>query len=132
MAGMSKIYVASSWRNPIQQEVVAFLRREGHEVYDFHNPKPGNTGFGWSRIDPNWLNWTAREFRDALKHPLAEEGYKLDSDAMKWADECCIVLPCGNSAHVEAGWESGKQKRTSVFWDESIDMAKAYKRWNQS
>ena len=35
---MAKIYVASSWRNSYQQDVVSFLRNEGHEVYDFTHP----------------------------------------------------------------------------------------------
>lgn len=39
---MRKIYVASSWRNSIQAEIVAALRAEGHEVYDFRNPGPNN------------------------------------------------------------------------------------------
>lgn len=38
-----KIYVASSWRNQYQPEVVATLRAVGHEVYDFKNPRPGGT-----------------------------------------------------------------------------------------
>ncbi len=29
-----KIYVASSWRNPAQPEVVSALRSAGHLVYD--------------------------------------------------------------------------------------------------
>lgn len=49
---MAKIYVASSWRNPFQQEVVNILRDLGHEVYDFKNPPHGNGGFQWSDIDP--------------------------------------------------------------------------------
>lgn len=42
-----RIYVASSWRNPIQPEVVRHLREAGHEVYDFRNPAPGQEGFSW-------------------------------------------------------------------------------------
>lgn len=110
------IYVASSWRNPIQQEVVPFLRGQGHDVYDYREPIPGHHGFGWSRIDPNWMSWTAEKFRVALNHPLAEEGFTFDSKAMEWATEFCIVLPCGNSAHLEVGWAVGRGKRTSVFW----------------
>ena len=34
---MARIYVASSWRDPYQPEVVAALREAGHEVYDFRN-----------------------------------------------------------------------------------------------
>lgn len=38
---MAKIYVASSWRNVFQQDVVDILRNLGHEVYDFKNPHMG-------------------------------------------------------------------------------------------
>ena len=34
---MAKNYVAISWRNSYQQDVVSFLRNEGHEVYDFNS-----------------------------------------------------------------------------------------------
>lgn len=47
---MAKIYIASSWRNSYQQDVVSFLRNKGHEVYDFRNPPHGNGGFQWSDI----------------------------------------------------------------------------------
>ena len=50
---MAKIYVASSWRNVFQQDVVGILRDLGHEVYDFKNPPHGNGGFQWSDIDPD-------------------------------------------------------------------------------
>ena len=46
-----KIYVASSWRNERQPEVVRCLRQRGHEVYDFRHPTPGDFGFRWSEID---------------------------------------------------------------------------------
>jgi hypothetical protein len=45
-----KLYVASSWRNPLQPTIVHALRRSGHEVYDFRNPKEGDTGFGWQQV----------------------------------------------------------------------------------
>lgn len=66
-----KIYLASSWRNPVQPQAVQMLRDAGHEVYDFRNPAPGNTGFAWSEIDPDWLNWTPQRFIEALSHPVA-------------------------------------------------------------
>lgn len=37
---MSRIYVASSWRNPYQPGIVDLLRMHGHKAYDFRNP-PG-------------------------------------------------------------------------------------------
>lgn len=98
------IYVASSWRNMLQQGIVHTLRAAGLNVYDFRNPAPGNNGFGWREIDPNWLQWTPRQWRDALKTQTAREGYALDKGGMDAADCCVLVLPCGRSAHLEAGY----------------------------
>jgi hypothetical protein len=109
-----RIYVASSWRNEFQQMVVMCLRSMGHEVYDFRNP-PGRSGFSWSQIDPNWKNWTSEEYKDALDHPISQAGFDSDFNAMKWADCCIMVLPCGRSANTEAGWMKGAGKKVYVF-----------------
>jgi len=105
-----KIYVASSWRNDYQPDVVHGLRELGHEVYDFRNPHEGDRGFHWSEIDPAWHRWTPYEFSQALKHPIAQAGFASDKTAMDWAEACVLVLPCGRSAHLEAGWFIGVGK----------------------
>lgn len=111
-----RIYVASSWRNQLQPGVVAALRTAGHEVYDFRNPAPDDHGFSWRQLEHGDVKaWDTRAFRHALAHPVARRGFSLDFEAMKWADEFCLVLPCGRSAHLEAGWAIGQGKRTSVF-----------------
>lgn len=112
---MTKIYVASSWRNRAQPEVVRTLRDAGHEVYDFRNPPHGKGGFAWSDIDPNWQAWTAAEYRAALDSPIARAGFASDFTGMMWADTCVLVLPSGRSAHLEAGWMAGRGKRTIVL-----------------
>lgn len=112
---MAKIYVASSWRNIAQPGVVTMLREAGHEVYDFRHPPHGDAGFSWREIDPNWQQWTAAQYREALKSPAAERGYRSDMDGMEWADTCVLVLPCGRSAHLEAGWFAGRGKRVFVL-----------------
>ncbi len=113
-----RIYAASSWRNPFQPLYVEMLRQLGHEVYDFRNPRPGDEGFHWSEIDPEWLAWKPYPYRDALSHPIAESGFKSDLDAMKWADTFLMVLPCGRSAHLEAGWAVGAGKPTALLLHE--------------
>ncbi len=110
-----KIYVASSWRNGFQPSVVHVLRSMGHEVYDFRNPEPGNTGFKWSDIDEHWQKWLPVEYVEALNHPIAEKGFALDFNAMKWAECCVMVMPCGRSANTEAGWMKGAGKEVYVF-----------------
>ena len=98
-----KIYVASSWRNEDQPIVVDLLKTLGHEVYDFRNPEEGDHGFHWSQIDPEWKSWTPERFRDGLSHPLAVDGFEKDHAAIEWAEVCVLVMPCGRSAHLEAG-----------------------------
>jgi len=110
-----KIYVASSWRNEYQPSIVAVLESMCHEVYDFRNPNEHNKGFAWSEIDPKWQGWSPDAYVKALNHPRAEEGFKFDFDAMKWADCCVMVLPCGRSANTEAGWMKGNGKQVFVF-----------------
>lgn len=110
-----KIYVASSWRNDIQPEIVSILRENGHDVYDFRNPKEGNYGFHWSEIDPNWKNWTKLEYRDFLNHPVAEAGFILDLEAMQWADVFIGVQPFGRSTSMEMGWAAGQGKKTILL-----------------
>lgn len=120
------IYVASSWRNVTQQSIVGWLRKLGHEVYDFKNP-PGRTGFSWSTIDENWKSWTVDQYINALEHPVAQAGFKSDFDAMKEADLCVLVLPCGRSAHTEAGWMKGAGKKVIVYIDTSEEAELMYK-----
>lgn len=48
------VYVASSWRNPMQPGICAALKAAGIEHYDFRNPEPGNDGFRWTDVDPDW------------------------------------------------------------------------------
>jgi nucleoside 2-deoxyribosyltransferase len=110
-----KIYVASSWRNTIQPRVVQALREQGFDVYDFKNPEPENEGFHWSEIDPHYKHWTPEAFGKALAHPIAESGFSLDMKALKECDVCVLVLPCGRSAHLEAGYAIGAGKPTIIL-----------------
>jgi nucleoside 2-deoxyribosyltransferase len=107
---MAKVYVASSWRNPLQIQVVRFLIEGGHQVYDFRDD-----GFHWSGIDPNWKKWNPETYRSALSHPMAERGFEKDFKAMQWADVFVGVQPFGRSASMEMGWAAGQGKFTVLL-----------------
>jgi|SRR2546427_11701645 len=128
-----KIYVASSWRNPYQQEIVALIRGCGHEVYDFRNPHATGPdrgrrgiGFAWREIDPAWQSWSPDQFREALKHPVARDGFDSDADALAWCDLCVLVLPCGRSSHLEAGWAKGAGKKLVIIQFENCEPELMY------
>ena len=111
-----KIYLASSWRNQQQPDLIKLLRNAGHEVYDFRNPAPNNNGFRWSEIDREWLGWEPSVFAKlVVTHPIAAAGFKLDKDALDWCDTCVCALPCGKSAHLELGYAAGQGKHTIVL-----------------
>lgn len=112
-----RVYVASSWRNAHQQEVVLQLRRNGFEVYDFKNPAPGDNGFHWSEIDEDWASWDVEAFKAGLRHDIAEAGFKKDMAALDDADAVVLVMPCGRSAHLELGYAVGQGKRTCILTD---------------
>ena len=109
------VYVASSWRCYLYQAVIETFKAAGIPHYDFRNPVPGENGFAWDEIDPNWQEWSAKEYIAALDHPIAEAGYKRDWDAMNQADTFVLVLPAGRSAHLEMGWAAGQGKRTAIL-----------------
>ena len=124
---MARIYVASSWRNAYFSKVVKRLREYGHEVYDFRNPPHGGNGFHWTDIDENALDWNFEQYADGLCHPKAERQFQADLDALNWADTCILVLPCGRSAHTEAGWMAGAGKKVLVYFPEMVEPELMYK-----
>jgi hypothetical protein len=110
------IYVASSWRNDYQPEAVKTLRAGGHEVYDFKDSE----GFNWREVDPDFGSWGFVGWIQGLEHPAARRGFRRDMDALEASAACVLVLPCGRSAHLEAGFAIGQGKPT-VVWVPEFD-----------
>ena len=106
------IYAASSWRNEQYNTVVTQMRNWGHTVYNFRE----GFSFHWSNIDTEWQKWDAVKYRGVLiQHPYPAQGFMSDYRAMLWADTCVLILPCGRSAHLEAGWFCGAHKRCIIL-----------------
>ena len=136
--------------------MLAALRAAGHEVYDFRCPHgdpeekgfnmPDGTlpamasadckcehssalahGFKWSYIDENCMDWTPEEYQRQLMHPMAEQQFTNDIEAMKACDTCVLLLPCGRSAHTEAGWFAGRGCKTIAYIPEMQEAELMYK-----
>lgn len=121
-----RIYVASSWRNVLQPEIVTTLRGLGHEVYDFRNPGLDKTGFNWREIDPDWQEWTPAQYRNALEHPISVRGFETDMFALRQCEACVLVLPSGRSASFEFGWAIGAGKPGAVVMFEKCEPELMY------
>lgn len=127
---MAEIYVASSWRNACQPAVVTMLRQVGYTVYDFRQPIPGDSGFHWSSCGFDQTDRSAKLFDrylSALASPEAVRGYGLDFEAMLRSDACVLVLPSGNSAHLEAGWFTGMGRPVFAYMPEEFTPELMYK-----
>lgn len=122
-----KIYVASSWRNVYYEGVVKALREAGHEVYDFRNPPTGDEGFKWSGVSEDYMEWSPQQYREMLNHEKAVRQFRNDITAMEDCDTCVMVLPCGRSAHTEAGWFAGKGRKTIAYIPERQEPELMYK-----
>ena len=121
------LYIASSWRNTYYPEVVNHLRKAGFDVYDFRNPPSGDPGFKWHLVGEDWLQWSPAEYREKLHHPLVEHQFQNDIEALRRCDACVLVLPCGRSAHTEAGWFAGAGKPVVAYLPEKVEPELMYK-----
>lgn len=118
-----KIYVASSWKNERYPKVIKMLKDQGCKVYDFRNPGEGKEGFHWTQVTDEPQPWSFDTYRQVLAHPRSVQGFNSDMRALQEADICIVVMPCGRSAHLEAGYAVGSGKLTIFLWEEVIDQA---------
>lgn len=135
MSAPSFVYVASSWRNPVQPAVCATLAAAGIPHYDFRNPD-GGTGFSWKDVKPDTedrsipdkgADWVGSdEYLSMVSHPIALAGFEANFAAMRRADTFVLVLPCGKSAHLELGWAIGAGKRTAILLEDPIEPELMY------
>lgn len=130
-----RVYVASSWRNTDQPKAVRRLRAAGFEVYDFRHPASGGPrkdvaplqGFSWADVaGRDWKETPPKQFCFALAHPLSAEAFDNDRAALEWADICLLLLPCGRSAHLEAGFAAGQGKRLWIVLDPTYEPELMY------
>ena len=118
---MARIYVASSWRNQNHQKLVSLLRDNGHKVYDFTKPNGVSQTNVWDEVKLNQDNCTAAQYSEAMTNPVVEKRFENHLEAMTAADTCILLLPCGFSAHSEAGFMAGLGKRVFVFsYDQNV------------
>ena len=118
------IYIASSWRNRYFDKVCTTFLNEDIDFYNFKNPKHA---FAWDDIDVSWKTWNEIQFIAALQTRKAQLGFNSDFDAMQTSDACVLVLPCGRSAHLEAGWFVGAKKPLHLFIPETMEAELMYK-----
>lgn len=120
---MSRIYIASSWKNKFQQQLVEELRKRGHKVYDFKHPYGRNDVPVWESVSVTQNLRSAyvekclkgKDFKRMLLDRQSIKRFEEHFAAMQDADTCILLLPAGRSSHIEAGHMNGMGKRVFVM-----------------
>lgn len=107
-----KIYLASSWKNEhLVRSMANYLTVLGHEVDDFTNDSNGRFTFSFNQI-PNVEELDAKS---VLNNPLVQRAYQEDKKWLDWSEIVIMILPCGKSAHLEAGYIKGSGKKLIIY-----------------
>ena len=111
-----RIYLASSWKN---QELVLktakYLESRGFEVDAFCRSTDQRYSFHWSELvddEEDLAKYNAIEF---LNDHRTQRAFLEDKKWLDWADAVVMILPCGKSSHLEAGYAKGQGKRLYIF-----------------
>ena len=107
-----KIYIAGSWKNAENVIILAgMLRTKNHEVDAFCEAREGRTIFSFNDIpDADGLDGITM-----LNEPIVKKAFEEDKKWIDWADSVVMLLPCGKSAHLEAGYAKGTGKNLYII-----------------
>lgn len=107
-----KIYLASSWKlaDRVLQLKELLISKE-HEVDAFCDLSDGRFVFSFDKL-PNVEQMSART---VLQEPIVQKAFNEDRKWLDWADACLLILPAGNSAHLEAGYAAGCGKKLVIY-----------------
>ena len=136
-----RIYLAASWRNPHYEPTLAALG-EHHHVYDFKN---GNAAFSWKTLLVGPKNFATPLSLGALltgktQYPVSavEQALHTNEARAAWyadyshlinADACVLLLPAGNSAHMEAGLAGGQKKPVLLYVPQEVQALEPDLMW---
>ena len=111
-----RVYLASSWRNVRFTNVLQALRGAGHQVYSF---REANSAFRWEQLGIGAETCKSFDFVSALFSDTVQDAFHNDRGGIDWCDVLVMLLPCGNSAHLEAGYAKGTGKRVYFLLEQT-------------
>lgn len=114
-----RVYIASSWKN--QRAVLALadlLEAEGFEVDAFCRKTGDRTiSFHWSEMVDSEFDLQKYDAISFIEHEKVKAAFTEDKRWLDWANCCVMVMPCGRSSHLEAGYAKGQGKLLFLIGD---------------
>ncbi|KKM77499.1 hypothetical protein LCGC14_1369480 [marine sediment metagenome] len=113
-----KIYIASSWKNQKAViELAEYLERHGLEVDAFCRTNDKRYAFHWSELVDNEEDLANYNAIDMMSDPRTQRAFKEDMKWLDWAECVIMLMPCGRSSHLEAGYAKGQGKLLYIYGD---------------
>ena len=107
-----KIYIASSWKNEnVVFHLAKIVREWGYDVDCFSDISTGRYVFHFSEI----ANADELDAISFLKDSRSQRAFTEDKKWLDWCDCVILVLPAGKSAHLEAGYVKGQNKKLVIL-----------------
>lgn len=114
-----KIYLASSWK--MKQTVITMdkiLKDAGHAVDSFCSEDSERVSFDWDELtgimENEGIDIDNSNAIDMMGHWRVREAFQEDKKWIDWADVLIMIMPCGRSSHLEAGYAVGKGKKMYI------------------
>jgi hypothetical protein len=98
-----------------------YLRQHGFRVDCFCDQEGGRVGFNIADcLEASGHNLNEVDPITALQHPAVADKFRVAfAEDKKWLDWCnCLIMlmPCGKSAHLGAGYVKGQGKLFYIYW----------------
>lgn len=111
-----KLYLASSWKNATWLTGLAktFTSR-GHLVDCFCDGSNGRSVFRWTELGKTPDAMMEHDAKTVFEYPIVLRAFDEDKRWLDWAEAVILCLPCGRSAHLEAGYAKGQGKKLWIY-----------------
>ena len=114
-----KIYLASSWKMKQAVSLMAVILKDaGHEVDSFCSDD-GRKSFDWDELteimEEEGIDISKLDAIEMMNHWRVREAFREDKKYIDWADVLIMIMPCGRSSHLEAGYAVGKGKKMYII-----------------
>lgn len=81
----------------------------------------------WSGSTDHWTTpIPPYQFISAMEHERSIAGFQRDMNHLRDAEAVILLLPCGKSAHLEAGWAAGAGKPLALYAPEPLQPELMY------
>lgn len=113
-----RAYLASSVKNPAIERVMEEVGNLGVDYLDWYHDEDPTAWERWFKNIEGWEWWSTAEHVQFMAHEQMRHIADCDYAEMDRCDVGVLVLPSGNSSHMEIGYMIGQGKPCAIYFAE--------------